>query len=182
MRFIYSVTVCLLLASNSAIAQTTPRKLELATELMKLLRVEESFAAYLRECSKPEGSPFDPKTEFQSNPGSFGGISPQSAYWPEVEGIYARFQATSCAYAAPDKFSRFYIQHFAEHVSEQDLLASIAFQSSPTGRRLQDAVVGANAGFQVFATQLMYEAYESARAQFQTEVRALQRKYKAKPQ
>ena len=182
MRFIYFITACSLLASSNAIAQSTPRKLELATELMKLLRVEDSFSAYLRECSKPEGSPFDPKTEFQSNPGSFGGISPQSAYWPEVEGIYARFRATSCAYATPEKFSRFYVQHFAESVSEEDLLVSIAFQSSPTGRRLQEAVVGANAGFQAFATQLMYEAYESARAQFQTDIRVLQRKYRANPQ
>lgn len=181
MRFIHYITATLLLVSGSAIAQSTPRKLELATELMKVLRIEESFGAYLQECSKAEGSPYDPKIEFRANPGIFGGISPQSVYWPEVEAIYKRFQAASCAYSTPEKFSRFYVQHFAEHVSEEDLRASIAFQSSATGQRLQDAVLSANAGFQKFATQLMSEVYELGRAQFQTDVRALQHMYKTDP-
>ena len=170
-----------LLSALHASAQPAPDKVALAEQLVQLLRVSDSFAAYLKECANPEGSSFDPKTEFRSNPGSFGGVSPQSAYWSEVEAIYARFQATACAYATPEKFARFYVEQFAERMSEEDMRASIAFNSSPAGRRLQSAVLAANNEFQPFANKLMFKAYESARDQFRLELRAVLARYRKEP-
>ena len=181
MRISKTLPLLVLLVALQAYAQPTPEKLVLAQQLVQLLKVSDSFAAYLKECANSEGSSFDPKTEFRSNPGTFGGVSPQSAYWSEVEAIYARFQTTACAYATPEKFARFYVEQFADRMTEEDMRASIAFNSSPAGLRLQSAVLATNNEFQPFANKLMLKAFELARVQFQQEMRAVLSKYKKEP-
>lgn len=170
-----------LLAPFAALAQPSPDKLALAEELVRLLRVEQSVAGYLEQCAKPEGSPFDPMVSFRSDPGSFGGISPQSAYWPEVKAVYARFQTTACAYATPERLTRHFVEKLATDVSENDLRVVISFNRSGPGMRVQDAVLAANSSFQPFATKLMYEAYEIATKDFQQQLRELARKYRRDP-
>jgi hypothetical protein len=171
----------LCLSSSTVLAQPSPVKADLARELTTLLRFEGMFETYLKACVEPEGTPFDPKPEFNASPGSFGGLSPQSAYWPEVVQIYRRFQAKACAYATPERFSAFFSERFAETLSEADLRAAIAFHSSPTGRRIGDATLAVNQDFQAFANKLMLEAYEVARSDYQRDIRALIKKYKAEP-
>lgn len=176
-----AITLCTLLVACAVAAQSPSSKAELAAHLTKLLRFEGMFETYLKACTRPEGSPFDPKPEFESNPGGFGGISPQSAYWPEIEAIYTRFRNKTCAYATPEKFAAFFSERFAERLSAEDLHAAIAFHSSPVGRRIADATYGADQEFQSFANALMLESYEVARGDFQRDIRALLRKYKAEP-
>jgi hypothetical protein len=173
------LSFCLL--SSAALAQPSPVKTDLARELTRLLRFEGMFETYLKACVEPEGTPFDPKPEFIANPGSFGGLSPQSAYWPEVVQIYRRFQAKACGYATPEKFSAFFSERFATTLSEADLRAAIAFHSSPVGKRIGDATLAVNQDFQAFANKLMLEAYEVARSDYQRDIRVLIEKYKNEP-
>jgi len=172
--------LCLLIACTSH-AQPPEVRLKLSEQLVDLMHVRTMFNAYLRQCNEPEGSPFDPKIEFKANPGSFGGVSPQSAYWPEVESIYGRFRASACAYATADKFAAHYSQQLALRSSEQDLRAAIAYFSSPAGRRMQEVAVTVNESFQKFASELMLQAYGVAREQFQADIQALLRKYQKEP-
>lgn len=181
MRFTQVLTILWLLAPFAAMSQPTAERLALAEELVRLLRVEKSVAAYLEQCAKPEGSPFDPMVAFRSDPGSFGGISPQSSYWPEVKAAYTRFQTTACSYATPEKLTRHYVEKLATDVSEEDLRAVIAFNRAGPGLRVQDAVLAANASFQPFAAKLMSEAYERATKDFQQQLRELVRKYRRDP-
>jgi hypothetical protein len=181
MRFATFVPVIALLTALHVNAQPSPEKIALAEQLTQLLKVNDSFAAYLKECANPDGSMFDPKVAFRADPGSFGGVSPQSAYWPEIKSIYARFQTTTCAYATPEKFTQFYIEQFAERMTVEDMRASIEFNSSQAGKRLQAAVLATTNEFQPFASKLMFKAYEVARDQFHQEVRVVLRKYKAEP-
>lgn len=170
-----------LLLTCSAQAQALETRLLLSNKLVELMQVRTMFDAYLKQCNEPEGSPFDPRIEFKANPGSFGGVSPQSAYWPEVEAIYGRFRATACAYATTDKFATHYAQQLAQRSSEEDLQAAIAYFSSPAGRRMQAAAVQVNESFQKFAQELMLQAYSVAREQFQTDIRVLLRNYQKDP-
>jgi hypothetical protein len=165
----------------SAQGQSFDARLKLSNELSELMQVRTMFEASIKHCKEPEGSSFDPKTEFSANPGSFGGVSPQSAYWPEVEAIYTRLLATSCAYATTDKFAAYYSQQIAQRSTEEDLQAAIAYLSSPAGRRLQSASVQVNESYQKFAQQLMAQSYGSAREQYQIDIRALLRKYQKEP-
>jgi hypothetical protein len=174
------IAIALILPA-AALAAPSERALVLATDLVRLLRFETTFNAYVEQCAKPEGSPFDPALAFRSDPASFGGISPQSAYWPDVKNAYARLQAKACAYATPEKFAKYFVDQFAERLSEDDLRTAVEFQQTASARRVQEAVVAANASFQSFATQLMYAAYESATKEFQQELRTLTRKYRQDP-
>src|SRR4030095_12910157 len=118
----------------------------------------------------------DPNVEFNTNPGTFGGLSPQSAYWPEVEAIYERFRATACAYATAEKFERYIGEQFAGQISEADLRAAIAFYESPEGKRLHKASVRVNDSFQAFAQSLIAQAYDVAREDYRVAMRGLLQK------
>ena len=165
----------------TAQAQSVDARVKLSGKLVELMQIRPMFDAYLKQCNEPEGSPFDPKIEFKASPGSFGGVSPQSAYWPEVEAIYSRFRATACAYATADKFAAHYSQELAQRSSEADLQAAIAYFSSPAGKRMQDVAVQVNESFQKFAQELMLQAYGTAREEYEADIRLLLRKYKREP-
>lgn len=162
-------------------AQSLEARLRLSGKLVDLMQIRTIFDAYLKQCNETEGSPFDPTIEFKANPSSFGGVSPQSAYWPEVEAIYGRFRATSCAYATTDKFAAHYAQQLAQRSSEEDLQAAIIYFSSPAGQRMQAVAVQVNESFQKFAQELMLEANGVAREQYQADIRVLLRKYQKAP-
>lgn len=181
MRLPALIVAASLACCGLAVAQPSSEKIALAQELVSLLRLEQSVAAYLEQCKKPEGSPFDPLVAFRSEPGSFGGISPQSSYWPDVKAAYSKFQATACAYATPEKLVRHYVERLASDVSEEDLRAVIAFNRAGPGVRVQDAILAANGTFQPYATKMMYEAYEVAMKDFQKDIRELVRRYRRDP-
>ena len=164
-----------------AYGQPQQERLTAAKQLARLLQLDRLFQAYLSACESPENTPFDPRLAFKSDPGGFGGISPQSAYWPDVEKIYATYRATACAYATSEKYSQYFVEQYARRLSLEDLNAAIAFYSSPVGKRFQEAVVSADRDFQQYANQLMLEAYEIANAQYQRDIRDLQRRYRANP-
>ena len=173
--------ILVLIFAGIAHAQSSPTKLALAEQVAALLQYDKMFDAYLKQCTQPEGSNFDPKIEFRASPGSFGGISPQSTYWPEIEKIYDHFRTAACNYATPERFSKYFIEQLAERNTEEDLRTGIAFYSSPAGKNLQASMLAANSDFQAFASRLMVDAYEVGRDRYQREVRELVRKYKADP-
>lgn len=181
MRTLSILVAASLLWSGSAQAEPSNDRAVLAQELVRVLRLEQSVAAYLEQCKKLEGSAFDPMVAFRSDPGSFGGIFPQSAYWPEIKAAYASFQATACSYATPEKLVQHYVERLAADVSAEDLRASIAFNRDGPGSRVQDAVLAANWSFQPFATKLMYQSYEAAMKNFQQDIRSLARRYRQEP-
>jgi hypothetical protein len=170
-----------LFAPVLAYGQPQQERLTAAKQLARLLQLDRLFQTYLAACESPENTPFDPRLAFKSDPGGFGGISPQSAYWPDVERIYASYRATACAYATSEKYAQYFEEQYARRLSLEDLRAAIAFYSSPTGKRLQDAVVAADHDFQSYASKLMLEAYEIANTQYQRDIRDLQRRYRASP-
>ena len=166
---------------TSAYGQPQHERLNAAKQLAQLLQLDRLFQAYLSACESPENTPFDPRLAFKSDPGGFGGISPQSAYWPEVEKIYATYRATACAYATSEKYSQYFVEQYARRLSLEDLKAAIAFYSSPVGKRLQEAVVSADHEFQHYANKLLLEAYDIANTQYQRDIKDLQRRYRANP-
>jgi hypothetical protein len=163
-------------------AEPTPKKLELGQKLAGLIRTQSMFEAYLKQCTEAgNGSVFDPKTTFQTDPGAFGGISPQSAYWPEVESIYRQYQSETCAYLTPEAFQSFYGRKYAEYTSEADLQAAIEFYSSPAGARLQESSVKINEDFQSYGQELLVKAYRSAYSKIRMRLKELTRKYQVEP-
>jgi hypothetical protein len=169
------------LAALPAVAEKTPATLQLSAQLTELMRVRAMVDAMLKQCSDPEGSSFDAKTAFTSSPGSFGGVSPQSAYWPEVEAIYSAYRVDTCAYLTADGFMTYYAGVLAEKNTEEDLRTALRFYSSPGGKRFQDSVVVASVAFQDYANDSMKKAATDANEKYQAAMRVLIRKYKREP-
>src|SRR5271154_6776787 len=96
--------VCLsLLVSLAAHAQSTQKKVILAEQLVKLLHFDRMFDDYLKECSSSPSSNIDAAVSYREHPESFDGLSPQSAYWAEVDTIYGRYRAKICEYSTAEK-------------------------------------------------------------------------------
>jgi hypothetical protein len=164
-----------------AAAEKTAATLELSTQLTKLMQMRTMVDAMLKQCSDPQGSSFDANTAFTSSPGSFGGVSPQSAYWPEVEAIYADYRAGACAYLTADGFMAYYAGILAEKNTEEDLRAALRFYSSSAGKRFQDSMVAASVAFQEYANDSVKRATTDANEKYQAAMRSLIRKYKREP-
>lgn len=169
------------LAALPAAAEKTPATLELSTQLTELLRVRAMVDAMLKQCSDPEGSSFDARTAFASSPGSFGGVSPQSTYWPEVEAIYADYRIGTCAFLTVDNFMTYYAGVLAENNTEEDLRIVLRFYSSSVGKRFQDSQVVASVAFQEYANDSMKKATTQASEKYMVAMRAIIRKYKKDP-
>lgn len=67
---------------------------------------------------------------YRARPGDFHGISPQSAYWPDVVRAWHAYHGDRCDSSPAAILARSY----AENMSTAELRAVIAFQDSPSGR------------------------------------------------
>ncbi len=172
----------LTLATQSTLAQPESRRLELGYELADVLQSATMFEAYLKYCRAPmEEGPFDPKFAFRSDPSGFGGVSPQSAYWPEVEAAFQAYQQESCSYLTADRFRDYVARSYADRISTDDLVAAIAFYSSPLGKRLLSATLAINEAFQGYAQEQMALALKSAYPKVGAKLREIARSYQAAP-
>jgi hypothetical protein len=170
-----------LLAALSVNAAENTRKMALATELTELMQVRHIASGYLAHCSKQEGAYLDPKRLFTSDPSLFGGVSPQSAYWPEVVELYGKYQAKACLAVSADKFARFFAEQYEAKLSETDLEAAVAFFSSAAGQRYNSASAETNLAFQAYLTKEMTRVVSDAFKEVQQDLRAISLKYKNDP-
>jgi hypothetical protein len=176
-----AITIAVVIAAVPAHAEKTPATLQLGAQLSELMRVRTMVDAILKQCNDPEGSSADAKSSFTSSPGSFGGISPQSAYWPEVEAIYTDYRSGMCTYLTVDGFLAYYAGVLAEKNSEEDLRAALRFYSSSAGKRFRESVVFASVAFQDYASESMKRSTTEATEKYQTAMRSIIRRYKKDP-
>ena len=167
--------------SASCSAQSNPTKLELAEQLTKLLHFDKLFDAYLADCARPEGPRDAAAAAYEASHESFGGISPNSAYWPEIEAIYSRYRRKTCEYVSTEKFTNYFVEQFAEHASDDDLRAAVAFYSTPAGKRIQSMAYEANVAFNDYAAQLRRKYEGGAQVEFQRDLLALEKKFQEAP-
>jgi len=142
--------------------EPSENQLRLARELVGLFNYEGNFRTYLQQCQKSADSYFDPEIAFKADPQSFGGLSPKLSHWAEVEAIYSTYRHNVCSYLTATQVTDFYARSFAAQLSEKDLEVIIAFQKSPTGRKLQTASDIANEQYITMAQQALVSLYEKA--------------------
>jgi hypothetical protein len=71
---------------------------------------------------------------YRARPGDFHGISPQSAYWPDVKRAWHAYHGDRCAGPGGDSPAAILARSYAENMSTAELREVIAFQDSPSGR------------------------------------------------
>ena len=71
---------------------------------------------------------------YRASPGDFHGISPQSAYWPEVVQLWHDYHVDRCAGQSDESTAASVARSYAENMSTIELREVLAFQESPSGR------------------------------------------------
>lgn len=152
----HSVTLLVSLAVTlTAYAEPTSKQAALGSQLAELLDYSALYTTFENDCRSPKRTLFDPKKLFEANPQAFGGMTPESSYWPRVEAAYDRYRAAVCSALAPNDIDDFVGLQLASQLSEKDLAAAISFYSSPEGRKFQRANAHANEAVRRRAERLL---------------------------
>lgn len=165
---------------GSVSANSIDEKSKLAKELTSALGTEEMFATYLHECTASSVG-YDPVAEFRANPDYFGGISPRSSYWAEIEQLYRNYQKQVCSYITPADFREFYANHFVSALSTEELRSAILFYSSVGGKKLRTANLSANEAFQKHAQLKLSVLYKKSALEARADVAKIIQRYKKNP-
>ena len=88
---------------------------------------------------EPETVRKDIAAAYRASPGDFHGISPQSAYWPEVEQAWHAYYADRCAAQGDESPAAIVARRYAANLSTDELRDVLAFQESPSGRAFIEA-------------------------------------------
>ena len=124
---------------------------------------------------------FDPKAAYRTDPQSFGGVSPESNYWPEVESAYSKFQSRICAHMSAKDLLGLYAELMTAAMSDDELRQSIAFFSSPAGKRIVAASANAEKELMLRAGDKLQKLAAELWSETRLEVVAIAEKYKKNP-
>ena len=173
-------SLLLLALLSSTAANPNSDSAILAKQLAELNGTKEVFVAYLKECKAPHIA-YDPQHVFNNNPAHFGGISPQSAYWPEVVAVFSEYQQRMCNYLTPEDFALYFAEHYRKNLSVEELKAAVTFFSSTAGKKFSLANQNTNSDFQKFASKRMQDIYKSTFPEINEKVLEIIQKYKKMP-
>jgi len=156
--------------------QSNPKQ-QLARQLTKLMQVKRVASVFLSKCTTLDGSYLDPKRIYASDPNYFGGVSPQSTYWPEIVATYTKYQAKACHAVTADDYVNFYAREYEKTMTENELRATVKFFSSSSGRHYNSASIAAGTALQSFMVDKMSVAVKAALKDAQTEMGSISAKY-----
>ncbi|MFC0133957.1 hypothetical protein CR105_08230 [Massilia eurypsychrophila] len=115
---------------------------------------------------------------YRTRPGDFHGISPQSAYWPEVVRAWHAYRGDRCGGDSP---AAILARSYAEAMSTAELRDVIAFQATPSGRAFIAATQRARAGLENALAKRSSDDGDDALDVFQQEMLRLKTQYEDDP-
>lgn len=175
------ITFVILLACSGAHAQEA-EKLEISRQIVVLLALDQQFDAQIAECTAvPENAVLNPLFEFRRNPGHFSGVSPQSAYWGEVEAAYAKYRETICGYMTRPEFIEYSAKSYASRATLEQLRAAVRFYDSADGRAFLKANAAVGVAMQRDLLARMREATARADPIVRAELDRIAHQYRRNP-
>ena len=170
------LVVVLMLLCSTVSARDGDERPALATKMIELIRPP------VADCNpSPEALAKRVANAYRTRPGDFSGISPQSAYWPEVERIWREYYAAQCAESHADAATALLVKTYATQMSVQDLRDAIAFFGSPSGRAMYAANIRIANDFQAGTAQTAGHVPNKASTDYRAAMRLLKEKYEADP-
>jgi hypothetical protein len=156
------------------------KRLKLSSPLVELMNIRAASDSALQACKDPKNRVVTATSDYKANPNAFGGISPKSAYWPEVEAVYEPLRRDHLCICQLGEFVAFWVKTLAEQ-SEAVLRAAVAYWASSAGKRMQPPCFGLAKFFSSSPTEKSRMPTEAARLRFRAELTELRRKYEAHP-
>jgi hypothetical protein len=177
MRF--ALASLILLAASSAYAADKGVQSDSAQRLAQLTIRFQNEDGTPQACL-PERTTFgaELKREYLERPADFGGISPQSAYWPEVEELNYQQRLTGCQ--SSKRLADKWAEMLVRDVAPADIDAALAFHTSPAGRRYAASLAKASKEFIAFS-RLPSAQQEAANVTYRKALRDLTARYLADP-
>ncbi|KQQ91615.1 hypothetical protein [Massilia sp. Leaf139] len=129
----------ILLAGACCLATAQDGKTAAATRLAEMMQIDEAYGETKSVCVGGADAAAQAAHSYAANREVFSGISPRSAYWPEVIALFSRFREDTCAAHDPGAAKRAYVKMYVERLSLTELQAAIAHMESPAGRAVQAA-------------------------------------------
>lgn len=117
----------------------------LASELVKLHELPKVFDNLISSCL--DSNTMSALQIYDSNPKYYGGMTPQSKYWPEMEEVTENYWHDVCHYSNFDGMTEIYITHFQNEFTDSELIELIDFYSSRIGQKMIN--VGMAASFKL---------------------------------
>jgi hypothetical protein len=118
---------------------------------------------------------------YLASPGEFHGISPQSAYWPEVEQAWHAYYVDRCAVQGDDSPSAIIARSYAANLSTVQLREVVAFQESPSGRAFIAATAKARQDLESAPAARTGQDADAASATFRQAMLRLKAKFERAP-
>lgn len=107
----------------------------LARQLVNLGSESDAAADGSSQCvPAPEALRKEIAAAYRARPADFHGISPQSAYWPEVEKAWRDYYVLRCGAQSEESPAEVIARTYAANMSTAQLREVVAFQDSPSGR------------------------------------------------
>ncbi|WP_158568040.1 DUF2059 domain-containing protein [Duganella sp. BJB476] len=120
-------------------AESTTSTTKQGAQLGKLLDYQSVPTSFKDQCELSQAAALDPKSIFKVQPDAFGGITPESKYWPRVVAAYKKYQVEICRQSNIDGVNDIVAKEMANSLSQKELRAAIAFFSSPEGQAFKKA-------------------------------------------
>lgn len=121
---------------NASAYGASPAKRSVALELAMRVGVEEQWAEFSNDCRKiVPGGIFDPAAALKLNPQSFGGITPESKFWPRIQKIYRDYQLAVCDGVTQSAIRDSLADSFEQEMTMAELEKALQFYASPEGSR-----------------------------------------------
>jgi hypothetical protein len=178
----YSLALLLAASCGLCFADERADKMAAARQLAELLHVGDMIDSQSLDClPKMAEVSEQAKAFYDKNAGNFGGIGPQSTYWPDFERIYARYLVESCFYMQPTLSKEAYARALAARVSMPSLQAAIRFYSTEEGRLFADEATAAGQKYCAELKEVEESMHALAQMNYSKALHKLIERYKAAP-
>lgn len=148
MRF--ALASLIVLAASSAHAADISSQSESARRLAQLtIQFQNEDGASQACLPAPATFGAELKREYSERPADFGGISPQSAYWPEVEELNYQQRLAGCQ--SSTRLVTKWGEILVRDLAPADIDAALAFHTSSAGQRYSAALAKASQEFIAFS-------------------------------
>jgi hypothetical protein len=175
------IALCCWLFCAHACADAATEKLALAERLTKLTGTEAVYQSYFDECGSKTVALDMAAVGYREHPEAFGGLSPDSAYWKEVEAIYSRYHGAMCGDTSARSIAQLFTSQYVAQMSNSELRAAIDFYSSPAGQLLVKVDMQTNGKVQEKLASLEHAVRAAAEDQYQRDIAALIKKFQSDP-
>jgi hypothetical protein len=178
MRHIFAFL--LLFCCSTVYADDTDERTLMARRLVQLVDVKATNldANQCAKVSADESKAFI--ALYVRNPAGFGGISPQSAYWPEVAAAYRDIFSVMCGSSTSNSLEALRVKAYST-MSLADLRTAVDFYSSPVAHEMKLAAKRSLKDANATTTGIYSEEAKAAQEKFVEAMDQLAKKYKADP-